>query len=196
MEARKVKILLDNGHGQNTPGKRSPDGSILEYAYARKIVKAVHDELKAQGYDVTIITPEEWDISIGTRVSRINQIARTNTNCLAVSVHLNAAGIGKWMNAQGWEVLVSMNASSKSKKLADILYMEAAKYFKVRPATYYQKYKSQNVGICRDTMCPAVLTENLFMDSQGDVKILKTEEGFKKIVKLHVEGIKKYIAWL
>lgn len=30
-----MKILLDNGHGQNTPGKRSPDGHFREYAYNR-----------------------------------------------------------------------------------------------------------------------------------------------------------------
>ena len=31
-------ILLDNGHGENTLGKRSPDGKLKEYAYAREIV--------------------------------------------------------------------------------------------------------------------------------------------------------------
>ena len=28
-------VLLDNGHGEDTKGKRSPDGSLLEYAYTR-----------------------------------------------------------------------------------------------------------------------------------------------------------------
>lgn len=27
-----MKILIDNGHGRETPGKRSPDGRLLEYA--------------------------------------------------------------------------------------------------------------------------------------------------------------------
>jgi hypothetical protein len=26
-------ILLDPAHGHKTPGKRSPDGTLLEYAY-------------------------------------------------------------------------------------------------------------------------------------------------------------------
>lgn len=26
-----MKILIDNGHGENTPGKRSPDGKLREY---------------------------------------------------------------------------------------------------------------------------------------------------------------------
>ena len=32
-------ILIDNGHGCNTAGKRSPDGRLLEYQYAREIAK-------------------------------------------------------------------------------------------------------------------------------------------------------------
>ena len=28
-----MKILIDNGHGVETPGKRSPDGRFREYAY-------------------------------------------------------------------------------------------------------------------------------------------------------------------
>lgn len=31
-----MKILLDNGHGENTPGKRSPDGKLREYLYAER----------------------------------------------------------------------------------------------------------------------------------------------------------------
>ena len=36
-----MKILIDNGHGENTPGKRSPDGSLREYAYAREIADRI-----------------------------------------------------------------------------------------------------------------------------------------------------------
>ena len=32
-----MKILIDNGHGIQTKGKRSPDGNFLEYAYTREI---------------------------------------------------------------------------------------------------------------------------------------------------------------
>ena len=32
-----MKILIDNGHGIQTKGKRSPDGTLLEYAYTREL---------------------------------------------------------------------------------------------------------------------------------------------------------------
>lgn len=51
-------ILLDNGHGENTSGKQSPDGSLKEYAYAREIVKRLESKLKENGYKVYVVTPE------------------------------------------------------------------------------------------------------------------------------------------
>ncbi len=32
-----MKVLIDNGHGSDTPGKRSPNGRLREYAYTREI---------------------------------------------------------------------------------------------------------------------------------------------------------------
>ena len=32
----KVKVLIDNGHGEETPGKRSPDGKFREYIWTRR----------------------------------------------------------------------------------------------------------------------------------------------------------------
>ena len=48
-------ILLDGGHGENTPGKQSPDGLLKEYAYTREIVKRVFNSLKELGYEPYIL---------------------------------------------------------------------------------------------------------------------------------------------
>jgi N-acetylmuramoyl-L-alanine amidase len=91
-------ILLDNGHGVNTPGKCSPkkaDGTrFREYKFARTIVTNISTKLKALGYNVIIVTPEQEDISLGERVKRINKSVRQygSDNCLMISVHVNAAG--------------------------------------------------------------------------------------------------------
>ena len=36
-----MKVLIDNGHGENTPGKRSPDGRLREWVYSREIADMV-----------------------------------------------------------------------------------------------------------------------------------------------------------
>ena len=54
-----MKVLLDNGHGENTPGKRSPkwsDGSqLFEWEYAREIAKGVYNQLRAKGIDAELL---------------------------------------------------------------------------------------------------------------------------------------------
>lgn len=44
-----MKILIDNGHGIDTPGKRSPDGRLLEYATGRLTAWGLDAEFRASG---------------------------------------------------------------------------------------------------------------------------------------------------
>lgn len=193
----KIKILVDNGHGNNTPGKCSPDKSLLEYAYTREIAVRVVDKLKELGYDAERITPETKDISLSERCRRINAWCSKlgAKNCLSVSIHCNAAGAdGKWHSASGWSVFVSKNASSNSKKLAQLLYAEAEKNgLKGNRSVPEERYWVQSLAMCRDTKCPAVLTENMFQDNEEDVKLLLSEDGKQRIVDVHVNGIINYI---
>ena len=47
--------------------------------------------------------------------------------------------------------------------------------------------------ILKHTLCPAVLTENFFMDNHKDLQYLQSATGRRAIVDLHVEGIIEYI---
>ena len=190
-------ILIDNGHGENTAGKRSPDGRLREYKYAREIAAEVVKRLKTMDYNAQQLVTEENDISLGTRCKRVNDICKHfgASNVLVVSVHCNAAGAdGKWHDARGWQACVSLNASAKSKQLASYLFDAAqAEGLKMRSPKPGQKWWAQNLAICRDTNCPAVLTENLFQDNLADVEYLLSDEGREAIVNLHVNGIINYI---
>lgn len=191
-----MKILIDNGHGHDTPGKRSPDGRLQEYAYTREIARRVENALKARGYDAARIVTEENDIPLNERCRRANKIySDTGKNAILVSIHCNAAGAdGLWHDARGWAAYVSPNASAKSKTLARCLIGAAeGKGLKVRRYSPDEPYWTQSLAICRDTRCPAVLTENLFQDNREDVKYLLSETGKQAIVDLHVNGIIKYL---
>ena len=190
-------ILIDNGHGQDTAGKRSPDGRLKEYKYAREIAAEVVKRLKTMDYNAQLLVTEEKDISLGTRCKRVNDICKHfgTSNVLLVSIHLNAKGNGSaWMDARGWQACVSLNSSAKSKQLASYLFDAAqAQGLKMRSPKPGQKWWPQNLAICRDTDCPAVLTENLFQDNKQDVEFLLSDKGREAIINLHVEGIINYI---
>ena len=197
-------VLFDNGHGITTEGKRSVDGQLLEYAYARKAVREVVRCLKARGVDARILVPEDADISLGERANRVNAMcdqAGASRVCL-VSVHLNAAGNGKqWLSATGWEAWTT-KGQTQGDKLADCLYDAAESVLggmfpgvlKIRTdMTDGDRDKEENWTILYRSKCAAVLTENFFMDNKADVAWLQSDAGFDAIVRLHVEGVMAYI---
>ncbi|MCY6351971.1 N-acetylmuramoyl-L-alanine amidase [Bacteroides fragilis] len=191
-----MKILIDNGHGENTPGKRSPDGRLQEWAYTREIADMVVFGLRKHGIDAERIVKENIDVPLSERCKRANNIYReTRKNAILVSIHCNAAGNGtSWMNARGWGVYVSDNASFNSKMLASSLAQVAiSKGVTVRKQSPGQDYWVQNLAICRDTNCPAVLTENFFQDNKEDVEYLLSSEGKRTVANIHVEGIINYL---
>lgn len=190
-------IVLDAGHGENTPGKRSPDGKLREYKYCREIMQRVKSGLEKLGYTVFTTIDTDYDVPLNTRVKTINSYCNKYglSNVLSVSIHCDAKGIGtKWENAKGWSVRVALKHSTNSAKLAKALYQAAKdKGLKVRPYSANQVYWAQNLAICRDTKCPAILTENLFMDNKEDCEYLLTEEGKNTITQIHIDGIVNYI---
>lgn len=195
-----MKILIDNGHGVTTAGKRSPDGKLREYRYCREIAREVVRRLRAQGYDAETVVPEDADIPLGERCNRVNawcdRLGAGNV-CL-VSIHNNAAGNGsQWMNARGWEAWTS-KGQTRGDRLADCLYDAAQKYLpkgtKIRTdMTDGDRDKEENFTILYRSKCAACLTENLFQDNREDVDFLLSPEGREAIVMLHVEGIKTYV---
>lgn len=190
-------ILIDNGHGKDTAGKCSPDGSLREWSYTREIAQRLCDELNAKGVHAIRIVTESEDISLTERVRRVNTICQQfgTKNVLLVSIHVNAAeSDGAWHWCSGWSVYVSPNSSKNSKRLAATLYEEAAKR-NLQGNRYVPgcRYWMGSFAIIRDTWCPAVLTENLFQDNKAEVRFLLSEEGKSAIVSLHVEGILNYL---
>lgn len=191
-----MKVLIDNGHGENTPGKCSPDGRLREWSYTREIADMVIIGLRKLGIDSERIVKEDTDVPLSERCRRANAIYReTGKKAILVSIHCNAAGSGAaWMNAKGWSVFVSNNASVNSKRLADCLAKAAGeKGVNIRKPMPGQLYWQQNLAMCRDTNCPAVLTENFFQDNKEDVEYLLSREGKDAVVQIHVEGIVKYL---
>lgn len=191
-----MKVLIDNGHGENTPGKCSPDGRLREWSYTREIVDMVIIGLRKLGIDSERIVKEDTDVPLSERCRRANAIYReTGKKAILVSIHCNAAGSGaEWMNARGWSVFVSNNASVNSKRLADCLAKAAGeKGVNTRKPMPGQLYWQQNLAMCRDTNCPAVLTENFFQDNKEDVEYLLSREGKDAVAQIHIEGIVKYL---
>lgn len=198
---RKLFVILDNGHGENTAGKRSPDGRLREYKYCREIVAVLAKELRKLGMGVHILVPETTDISLSERVKRANKIHaeqhKLGNLVVLISVHCNAAGNGEWKNARGWSGWTSIGQTGAD-ELATCLYDAAhevldPKKIKIRSDKQDgdEDWESNFTIIYKSSM-PAVLTENFFQDNKQDVDYLLSDEGREDVVRIHVEGLKKY----
>ena len=121
-----MKILLDNGHGENTPGKRSPlwpnGQQLFEWSYTREIASRINSELSKLGIDSELIVRESVDVPIRERTRRVNAICKEIgiRNCLLISIHCNAFN-GK---ARGWEVHTYLG-QSKSDEYATVFWNTA-----------------------------------------------------------------------
>lgn len=212
-----IIILIDNGHGIDTAGKCSPDLTLREYRWAREIAARVVADLKSKGYNAILLTPEEYDVSLATRVDRVNGRCTIHgkQNVLLISIHANAAGAdGRWKTAGGWCAYTSPG-TTKADALATELYKAAERHLAGYISGFNTKklageYDSKQIPIRTDysdgdpdyeakfyiltkTPCPAVLTESLFQDNKADVEFMLSEEGKRHITDLHVEGIINYL---
>lgn len=188
----------DGGHGIDTARKRSPDGVLREYAWARDTGEIFAQTLNANGVICTNVVPEETDIPLPERCRRINLITRERKDNVHVSWHVNAAGMGdKWYDARGWQVHVYTNPSVGSRKLACYAFDEAKGHnFKVRPESPGMPFRPKNLAILRDTDCPAILVENFFMDNKEDYEYLLSPNSIYECADVVARAVLKYFGIL
>ena len=192
-----MTILVDNGHGKETPGKRSPDGSLMEYKWCREVACMVCDILQAEGYDARLLVPETRDVALDDRVARANRFDKNKS--VLVSIHVNAAGDdGRWRNARGWRIFTTRGVT-EADTLADHIWKAAKATFKA-PLTV-GSYSSQPLGhdwendfyIIKKSYMPAVLVENFFQDNRDDVAYLLTPAAKAACAEVIVCGVKDYL---
>lgn len=194
-----MKILIDPGHGIDTPGKRSPDGLFREYLWNRQVADLILEGLVSAGVDASLVVTETNDVSLRNRVNRVNTICNRlgASNVLLVSIHANAAGNGSaWMDAKGWSCYTS-KGKTKSDQVAECLYDAFEEEFQDRKIrkdmSDGDRDWEENFYVLQKSKCPAVLLENFFYDNREECAWMLQEETKKRIASAAVKGIIKYI---
>ena len=180
-----MKFAIDAGHGNNTPGKRSVDGSLREFyfnnAVALEVTKILRNEYGQEvinPYDVT----GKVDTPLNTRIQRANA-AKVNA---FISIHANAAGSGSWSSAEGIETFV-YNQGAQPGSLALAANVQTAM---IRATGRKNRgVKRANYAVLRQTNMPAILVEAGFMTSQAENALLKSDKYQKQIARAVAEGI-------
>lgn len=214
-------IILGTAHRVNVGGNRSPNGVLREYRFSRDVCKRLKKELEADGFQVFIDIEEDriegtQSQELIQRCKIVNALCSRfgKANCIYISIHVDAAGsTGEWRTAGGWTAYTS-RGRTRADALATCLYEAAQVALADYAAQFEEKRKrglydakqkpfrtdysdgdpDKEAGfyVLAHTVCPAVLTENLFQDNRADVEFLTSETGIQAIVQLHKDGILRF----
>jgi N-acetylmuramoyl-L-alanine amidase len=179
-----MKIVIDAGHGPETPGKRSPDGSLREYQFNSAVARYVADALlhEYEGVEILMTHDDSRDVPLKERTDRANAWKAD----LFVSIHANAAGDGvNWHSAQGIETYVYTSRPAPAVALANAVQRQLIRATG-RPD---RGVKSANFHVLRETKMTAILVECGFMTNREECELLKSDSYRRKCAEAIVAGI-------
>ena len=177
-----MKIMLDAGHGYNTPGKRSPDG-MREYEFNRAVANYAKQLLENyKNVTVYLSHSDQRDISLKARTDKANSL---NVD-IFVSIHANAFGGGDWNNVSGIETYVYPTRPPVAFQLAQKIQRNLV----ISTGLENRGVKTADFHVLRETEMDAVLVECGFMTNRNDIKLLRSET-YRRTV---AEGIVKALA--
>jgi N-acetylmuramoyl-L-alanine amidase len=179
-------ISIDNGHGLNTAGKRTPimpDGKVIkEWEFNYPTAKKLGYLLKYNGFNIIYVSDTEEDTPLSVRTKKANDVKAD----LFVSIHFNAYQ-GIWGSHGGIETYHYPN-STKGKQLANLIQDELIKETGLRN----RGVKSANFQVLRGTNMVSVLAECGFMDNLDEAKLMLDGDYQLKCARAIAKGICRY----
>jgi N-acetylmuramoyl-L-alanine amidase len=176
-----MKIMLDAGHGYNTPGKRSPDG-MREYEFNRAVANYARDLLaNYQNVTVYFSHSDQEDVPLQERTNKAN---RLNVD-IFVSIHANAFGSGGWNNARGIETYVYPSKPPVAYQLAQKIQRNLV----LSTGLENRGVKTADFHVLRETKMDAVLAECGFYTNREEVKLLRSETYRRTVAEAIVKAL-------
>ena len=181
------KVKWDPGHGGKDSGAVEPGGGLYEKNLALKIVNYAMDYMARNYSNVEQSTTRTGDTypSLQNRCDQANNMGAD----VFVSVHINGGG------GTGYESLIFGRQDPITNSLQDNLNRELlavnAKYGKKAHGNNPIKIRP-DLHVLNGTHMPAVLTENLYIDS-NDIQVLRDENYLREVGEAHARGVAAHL---
>jgi N-acetylmuramoyl-L-alanine amidase len=177
-------IALDDGHGMQTPGKRTPmlpgeNRFMHENEFNRAVVGYLDAELKRCGFRTLHVAPGDSDVALSTRVKTANN-AKAD---LYLSIHANA-NTGKWGTWGGIETFVF--PKGESIRIGKACHNRLVGGTKLRDRGVKD---GSHLYVIKYTSMPAVLFECAFMDNLEEARLLMSDAYRKECAKEIAQGV-------
>jgi len=182
-------IALDDGHGMETAGKRTPYISdlgrqIRENEFNKEVVRHLDIELMRCGFNTFLTAPKDTDTPLKTRVDLANKAQAS----AFVSIHFNALkSTFELINPEGLEIHIYPSSAEGRKLAGKILYF----LYQGTPQKN-RGIKESNFYVLRETHMPAILSENGYMDNPKEAMLMIDAAYQKEVAEEHCRGICSY----
>lgn len=158
-----TRVVIDPGHGGADSGATS--GENKEKTFTLSIGLAVRDYLQ-ENYQTEVLMTRTTDKTVSLK-QRTDYANSKNADYFC-SIHINAGG------GTGWESYifnggVSEQTVQAQKTIHSTVISELSSKYGIRN----RGRKRANFHVLRETRMPAILLENLFIDTPDDLKLLK-----------------------
>lgn len=181
-------VVIDAGHGDNDPGAKSLDKTVLEKNLTLSIAKLTAAEMTSEG--ATVIMTRKTDTFIELK-ERAN-IANRNNSDFFISIHINSnksnttSGSISFFHGQNQiSQVLAMCMEEELKKIPYIPGIGVWSDFKI--------YKNDGFSVLRNSKMPAVLLELGFINHPRDLAALQKPEYQAAAAKAIVKGLKVYL---
>lgn len=176
--SKKIKFVIDAGHGGHDPGAIGSNSKEAENVL--KVALALEKKLKAQGHEVKLTRRTDTYLTLTQRAN----LADAWGADIFISLHDNSAVNN---SATGFETFIfNGRVSADTIKLQQHVHKTIAKGIGIRD----RGMKRANFAVLRQTNMPALLIEYGFISNLTDEKVIAFE--IEKQAQLTFEGINSF----
>ena len=187
MARKTILAAIDDGHGKETAGKRTPafsDGTVMrENEFNAATAEYLREALERNGFGTLMVAPEDTDTPLKTRVQRAND-ARAD---LYISIHANAYGT-EWNGANGIETWIyeKVMGDSETYRLAKCVHYGLI----VETGRRSRGIKrSADLFVLQATRMHAMIVECGFMTNREEAELLQSDAYRRKCAEGICKGI-------
>ncbi|MER2089497.1 MAG: N-acetylmuramoyl-L-alanine amidase [Sporosarcina sp.] len=176
--SKKIKFVIDPGHGGHDPGAIGSNSKEAENVL--KVALTLEKKLKAQGHEVKLLRRTDTYLTLTQRANLANAWGAD----VFISLHDNSAVNN---SATGFETFIfNGKVSADTIKLQQHVHKTIAKGIGIRD----RGMKRANFAVLRQTNMPALLIEYGFISNLTDEKVIAFE--IEKQAQLTFEGINSF----
>lgn len=197
LSGKTLVVMLDAGHGGNTPGKRSPDG-MREFEFNQEVAENINKELGAYTNILVHFIHDrsgKTDTPLAARTNVANNLYlkykdKSKYEVVYLSIHANAFGAGGWNAANGIETYVYESRPAEAMALANDIHKAL-----ITSTTMADRgVRAANFHVLRETHMTAILLELGFMTNSGDMAKLRSADYRRHVAQIITIALAKRYA--